>query len=52
MQSIALELIPYMYYFMLVGTFFSCTFEPGDSCFLIQSEMDKFDWTITKVGIF
>lgn len=35
----------------IVGTFFSCTFEPGDPCFLFQSQEDDFDWTITKVCI-
>lgn len=30
------------------STFFSCTFEPGDPCFLFQSQEDDFDWTITK----
>lgn len=35
----------------IVGTFFSCTFEPGDPCFLSQTLEDDFDWTITKVCI-
>nr|XP_022331823.1 uncharacterized protein LOC111129644 isoform X2 [Crassostrea virginica] len=30
------------------STFFSCTFEPGESCFLFQKESDKIKWTITK----
>ncbi|XP_052711589.1 uncharacterized protein LOC128185900 isoform X4 [Crassostrea angulata] len=30
------------------STFFSCTFEPGDPCFLSQTLEDDFDWTITK----
>ncbi|XP_062609122.1 uncharacterized protein LOC134270890 [Saccostrea cucullata] len=29
------------------STFFSCTFEPGDSCFLSQVKNDNLDWIIS-----
>ncbi|XP_062580467.1 MAM and LDL-receptor class A domain-containing protein 1-like isoform X2 [Saccostrea cucullata] len=29
------------------STFFSCTFEPGEPCFLFQAKNDEHDWTIT-----
>ncbi|XP_055998172.1 uncharacterized protein LOC125646625 isoform X2 [Ostrea edulis] len=30
------------------SSFFSCTFEPGDPCFLVQAESNDFNWTITN----
>nr|XP_022331815.1 uncharacterized protein LOC111129644 isoform X1 [Crassostrea virginica] len=33
---------------MTCSTFFSCTFEPGETCFLFQNKSDRIKWTITK----
>ena len=32
--------------------YFSCTFEPGDECFLMHSKHDHLDWFIKNVRIY